>query len=542
MSLFAGKVMESLFFLSRVVYNIENDKRRNSMESFSKKEYLDLKLPQESDSVSDQQRILMALRELGYEQVTFPLPVLRKLYPLCREADFKITVSLAYRGTHWVLTDIEAGDQRHNHYALAVDYGSTTIIMQLVDMNSGTVIGEEKTINGQVTYGTDILTRITYGLESEENMENLMRATQKTFQLLLEELTASTGIHASDCPAMVLSGNTTMIHFLLGLNAWTVFASPYAPVASDPGFFMGDELGIGFRGLVYIIPAASNYIGGDIVSGLLSIGIHKEEGIGLFFDVGTNGELVLGNSEWIIAGAGAAGPALEGYISKFGMRAGDGAIDHVRIRDGKLQYTTIGGHAPKGICGSGIIDLLAQMRLHGWIDIAGKLIPEATTDIVYLEEESQYGVIYAHGEESAIGSALYFAQGDIDQYLDTKAAAYTMVECVLETAGITSEDLSRCYLSGAFPAHSDLESAITIGMFLDIPRERYEVIANTSLDGARTLLLNRNGLQEIHELMEKMYCVQFASVPDFLIRMQAAKFIPHTDMKRYPSVEEALRA
>ena len=155
------------------------------MESFSKKEYLDLKLPQESDSASDQQRLLSALRELGYEQVTFPLPVLRKLYPLCREADFKITVSLAYRETHWVLTDIEAGDQRHNHYALAVDYGSTTIIMQLVDMNSGTVIGEEKAINGQVAYGTDILTRITYGLESEENMKNLMKATQKTFQFLL---------------------------------------------------------------------------------------------------------------------------------------------------------------------------------------------------------------------------------------------------------------------------------------------------------------------------------------------------------------------
>ena len=510
------------------------------MESFSKKEYLQLNMPQENDSVSDQERIRMALRERGYEQVVFPLSVLRKLYPLCRNGAFQITVSLAFRETHWVITDVEAGDKRQSHYGLAVDYGSTTVIMQLVDMNSGTVVGEEKTVNKQVTYGTDILTRITYAMETEENRAHVMKAILETFRFLLEELTASTGVDVCHCPSMVLSGNTTMIHFLLGLDPWTVFASPFAPVASAPGFFMGEELGLPFRGLVYIIPAASNYVGGDIVSGLLAVGLHRKEDIGLFFDVGTNGELVLGNKDWIIAGAGAAGPALEGYISKFGMRAGEGAIDHVRIRSGKLQYTTIGASAPRGICGSGIIDLLAQMRLHGWMDIAGKLNPEATENIVYLKEEEQYAVVYARGEDSAAGYDLYFSQGDIDQYLDTKAAAYTMVECILETAGISEEDLGNCYLSGAFPAHSDLESAITIGMFLDIPRERYRVIANTSLDGARTLLLNRGGLAEMQELLEKMYCVQFASVPDFLIRMQAAKFVPHTDMKRYPSVADAL--
>jgi len=412
--------------------------------------------------------------------------------------------------------------------------------MQLVDLNSGSVIGEEKLVNGQVQYGTDILTRITYSLEDPSHAQDLQKATVETFRQLLEALTDATGINAAKCPAMIVSGNTTMIHFLLGLNAWTVFASPFAPVSSDPGFLWGEEVGMAFEGLLYIIPSASNYIGGDIVSGLLKLDIHKQVETCMFFDIGTNGELVLGNKEWMIAGAGAAGPALEGYISRYGMRAAPGAIDKVKISDGRISYTTIGNRKPVGICGSGIIDLLAQMRLNGWINMAGHLNPDASDRIVYLQDENQYAAVYATAEESETGDPLYFTQTDIDQYLDTKAAAFTMIECILDSAGITEKQVEKCYLSGAFPAHSDLEAAITIGIFPDLPREKYHMIANTSLEGARILLTNRDRLEEMRELVENMYCVQFASVPDFLIRMQAAKFIPHTDMDRFPSIAERL--
>ena len=512
------------------------------MEPFSVKEYLSLKMPTEEIPVSDQKRIQLALQELGYGQVSIPLKRLRKLYPLCRNAGFDITVTLVRRQADWVVTDIESGDRRQHHYGLAVDYGSTTIVMQLVDMISGTVIAEEKLVNGQVIYGTDILTRITWSLEDESHMDTLQAVTVETFQQLMALLTEATGIEVKKCPVMILSGNTTMIHFLLKLNAWTVFASPYAPVISDPGFFWGEELGMDFAGLVYIIPAASNYIGGDIVSGLLKLELHKKDEIGLFFDIGTNGELVIGCKDWMLAGAGAAGPALEGYISQFGMRAAPGAIDKVEIEEDRLRFTTIGGQKPVGICGSGIIDLIAQMRLNGWIDISGELIPSASPRIRYMEAEDQYAVVYGAEEESATGLPLYFSQADIRQYLDTKAAAYTMIECLLETAGVQTEEITRCYLSGAFPAHSDLESAITVGIFPDLPRQKYVSIANTSMDGARLLLLDRTKLEEAVELAENMYCVQFASIPDFLIRMQAAKFIPHTDMGRYPSVLKKLDA
>lgn len=510
------------------------------LHGFSEKVFLRLDMPNEEESVSDHKRIQNALLELGYSPVIFPLHILRNLYPMCRNCGFAITVTLVYHGADWVVTNVEAGDRTHTHYGLAVDYGSTTIAMQLVDMGSGTVIDEVKTVNGQTQYGTDILTRITYALENPEHMDDLQRVTVETFDELIHQLSDRNGIDAARCGIMTLSGNTTMIHFLLKLNAWTVFAAPFAPVTAEPDWIWGRELGMDFAGMLYIIPAASNYIGGDIVSGLLKVDIHKKEETSLFFDIGTNGELVIGNREWMIAGAGAAGPALEGYISRYGMRAGPGAIDTVKITGNELSFTTIGGKKPVGICGSGIIDLIAQMLLAGWVSMAGDLNPQASDRIRYLSDERQYAAVYATESESDAGEPLFFTQTDIRQYLDTKAAAYTMVECLMDSAGCSMEDIAHCYLSGAFSAHSDLESAITIGMFPDIPREKYSAYANTSLDGARILLLDRDRLEELRTLTEKIYCIQFASIPDFLIRMQAAKFIPHTDIDRYPTVKKKL--
>lgn len=490
--------------------------------------------------MSDHQRIRQALFDLGYEQVEIPLSVLQTLYPMCRDCGYEITVTLVIREFDWVVTAVEAGDTRSSHYGLAVDYGSTTVVMQLVDLNTGETVAQERVMSGQIIYGTDILTRITYTLEDPTHPNDMQRVTADTFNGLFARLTEKTGIDVSSLPIMIVSGNTTMIHFLLKLNAWTVFASPYAPVTSDPGWIWGREVGMDFRGMLYLIPAASNYVGGDIVSGLLKLDMHKQEEPSLFFDIGTNGELVIGNRDWMMAGAGAAGPALEGYISRYGMRAENGAIDTVKISGSELTFTTIGDQKPVGICGSGIIDFLAQMRLNGWINIAGELDPRASSRIIYLEDEQEYAAVYATAEESESGELLFFSQTDIRQYLDTKAAAYTMIECLMEVAGCSEQDLAHCYLSGAFTAHSDLESAITIGMFPDLPREKYTAISNTSLEGARILLLDRLRLRDVRQLAKSIYCVQFASIPDFLVRMQAAKFIPHTDMKRYPSIADKL--
>lgn len=509
------------------------------MRGLCEKIYLELTPPAEEEARSDQRRLEHALAEAGFAPVQLTLHALRQLHGACRDGGYRITVSLVPAENGWTLAAVEAGDTSGRCHGLAVDYGSTTIVMQLVDMVSGDVLAKASLPNGQRAYGTDILTRITHAMGGETGMEDLRRATLETFSALLDTVSKESGVDARACPVMVISGNTSMVHFLLGLDGWTVFASPYAPVTMDPGWMRGSELEMDFPGMVYFIPAASNYVGGDIISGLLTMDFYKKDGIGAFFDIGTNGELVMGNREWLVAGAGAAGPALEGYISAYGVRAQEGAIDHVAIDGEKLSYTTIGGAKPIGICGSGIIDLIARMRLNGWINIAGELNPAASPNIVELDGE--LAAVYAWEHEAANGERLSFTQTDIRQYLETKAAARTMIDCLLDAAGCEETEIDRFYLSGAFPAHSDLEMAIVLGVFPDLPRERYVGIPNSSLDGARTLLLDRNRMADIRELIERMYCVQFASMPDFIIRMYAAKFIPHTDMERYPSVAERLR-
>lgn len=510
------------------------------MNSFSEKIHLRLEPPTEENTLADRERILEALRQRGISPASMTLPALRSLYPLCRESGWDITVTVVHRETEALITHVERGDTTKAQYGLAADLGSTTVVMQMIDLNTGGTIAEAKAVNGQTAFGDDILTRIIYAKDHPQRLAEITRATLDTFLALFQELERSSGIPYDSCPVLIIAGNTTMIHFLLGLDAWTVFSSPYAPVASDPGYFNGREIGLDFSGTVYLMPALANYLGGDITSGLLTTDFYRQDGLSVFFDIGTNGELVLGNSSFLLAGAGAAGPALEGGISKYGMRASDGAIDRIKISGDSLTFTTIGGKQPVGICGSGIIDLIAQMRLNGWIDISGRLNPDASERVAYIPEIEEYGVIYADRTESADGNTLYFSQTDIIQYLDTKAAAHTMIDCLLESSGFSAGDITAFYTSGAFGTYADLESAITVGIFPDLPRNRFHCLHNSSLSGAKELLLNRHRLSDIHYLQQTVYCVQFASMPDFLIKMQAAKFIPHTDMRQYPTVAEAI--
>jgi len=516
----------------------------NMKNRMAEKVLIHLELASEETCYSDQRRVTHALRELGYDKLNYTLQTLRKLYPLCRDTETDYTVTLVHRWDENVVWNIEAGDTRDRLYGIAVDYGSTTILQQLVQLTDGKVVYECRITNRQRAYGLDILTRITHGMEGPDGKHDLQAATVATFHEGFEQIRQNTGIDPATCPVMVISGNTTMVHFLLELDAWTVFAAPYSPVTTYPGFFVGTELGLNFPGHVFIMPSASNYVGGDIVSGLLTIDLQKDEKVRVLFDVGTNGELVIGNNEWVIAGAGAAGPALEGDISKYGMVAGSGAIDHVKIVDNKLTYTTIDGEKPVGICGSGIIDLMAEMRLAGWLDIAGKLNPKASENIVQKEMENglpEYVAVYVWASDSGCGEDLYFSQQEIEQYIETKAAAHTMVDCLLEVAGIEESDIHKMYLTGAFCNHSDLESAITIGMFPDLNRDCYVGLRNSSLDGARLLLMNRDKLEDIRRILKTVYCVQLASIPDFMIRMMASKFLPHTDMAKYPRVAQKLK-
>jgi len=518
------------------------------MNGLSQKRYLELPLPTEDDPRSDQQRILDSLAAAGVEErVHIPVHILRQLYPLLDNAKWKITVSLAWNGENWEMVEIEEGDTTAQHYGLAVDLGSTTVVARLLDCNSGEILKEVSSFNKQIQWGTDILSRIFYCKDNKEKLEEVRRATVESICECMDKLDAS---HSA--LSMVIAGNTTMIHFLLGMDAFCVFYTPHAVHADCPGFQLARDLDIPLKGYVYCYPAKSNYLGGDIISGMIDTELYKKNEISVFFDIGTNGELVIGNKEFLLCGAGAAGPALEGGVVRTGMRADIGAVDEVKIRDGNIYVHVIGSHKedsgsheknsgnheenssgeePRGICGSGIIDLIAELFLEGWIDIRGKLSPEKSPLIQ--ERDNQLCVEYAPG--------LYFYQKDIDEFIRTKSAAHTMVEIMLRESGLDLDQADRFYVAGAFGKHVSKESAITIGMYPDMDRDHIINAGNSSLEGAQKLLLNRSLLIDIDQILEEMVYIQFAEVEDFLELMVAAQALPHTDYKRYPTVMKKLK-
>lgn len=518
------------------------------MNGLSQKQYLELPLPTEDDPRSDQQRILDSLMAAGVEErVHIPVHILRELYPLLDNAKWKITVSLAWNGENWEMVEIEEGDTTAQHYGLAVDLGSTTVVARLLDCNSGEILKEVSCFNKQIQWGTDILSRIFYCKDNKEKLEEVRRATVESICECMDKLDAS---HSA--LSMVIAGNTTMIHFLLGMDAFCVFYTPHAVHADCPGFQLARDLDIPLKGYVYCYPAKSNYLGGDIISGMIDTELYKKNEISVFFDMGTNGELVIGNKEFLLCGAGAAGPALEGGVVRTGMRADIGAVDEVKIRDGNIYVHVIGSHKedsgsheknsgnheenssgeePRGICGSGIIDLIAELFLEGWIDIRGKLSPEKSPLIQ--ERDNQLCVEYAPG--------LYFYQKDIDEFIRTKSAAHTMVEIMLRESGLDLDQADRFYVAGAFGKHVSKESAITIGMYPDMDRDHIINAGNSSLEGAQKLLLNRSLLIDIDQILEEMVYIQFAEVEDFLELMVAAQALPHTDYKRYPTVMKKLK-
>ena len=526
-------ITDALLFLQNK--KCTNCREMNTMRGLSRKLYLDLSVPTEEDQRSDQQRILEALSAEGVkEEVHIPVRMLRQLYPLLDRAGWKITVSLSWNGEKWELVDIESGDTARQHYGLAVDLGSTTVVVRLLDCNSGEILGEESCFNKQIQWGTDILSRIFFCKDDRKKLEEIRLATVESIIECMDKLDVKHPV-SRKCLSMVVAGNTTMIHFLLGIDAFCVFYTPHAVHADRPGFQPAKDLDIPLNGYVYCYPAKSNYLGGDIISGMIETELYKKDGISVFFDIGTNGELVIGNKDFLLCGAGAAGPALEGGVVHTGMRADAGAVDSVRIRGGKIHVHVIGNSSgkisPKGICGSGIVDLIAELFLEGWIDIRGKFSPEKTNLIQ--KREGQLCIEYAPG--------LYFYQKDIDEFILTKAAAHIMVEIMLRESGLELNQADRFYVAGSFGKYVSVESAITIGMYPDMEREKMINAGNSSLEGAQKLLLNKELLADIDQILEEMTYIQFAEVDDFLEQMVAAQALPHTDYKKYPTVMEKLK-
>ncbi|MFZ5563255.1 MAG: ASKHA domain-containing protein, partial [Thermodesulfobacteriota bacterium] len=400
------------------------------------------------------------------------------------------------------------------------------------------VLAETSFENPQTGVGDDILTRIHYA-DRSDGLDHLHSLVIAGLNDAIDDLCGRAGIQTKNLYLLAVAGNTTMTHLFLKLPPRWIIREPYIPAVNTPGSIKAIEIGIHAHPLarVFCFPNVGSYFGGDLVSGILYSRLHRADETAILVDVGTNAEVVLGNREWLIACAGAAGPALEGGVTQIGAKAGPGIIDTIAVNagTGEVAFETIEHLPPKGVCGSALIDLVAQLFMNGILDIRGKLVPgKAPGKIKESDGVLSYTVVPAH--LSATGRPLTLSQPDIDNLIRSKAAMYTILDTLALSVGLTLPDIAFFYVAGAFGSLINPRSAIGIGMLPDLPLERFKVMGNSSLEGAALLLSSREPIKEIASIRDRITYLELNVNQDFMNRFSAAKFLPHTDISLFPSV------
>ncbi len=506
-----------------------------------RKIYLELPMPSIKDNLSDLDRIEREItRTQSFPVMNTSLKNLQSLAPLLRTADFKVTVALADRGQIVEMIRFEAGNTSDSNYGIAVDIGTTTVVADIINLNDGKICGTTASYNSQIKYGEDVISRIVYSQENEDGLRDLNRTIVKELNNLTDALIKQCNIPLRDVNYMVCAGNTTMIHILLGLPPASIRKEPYIPVAGKPPVIRASDIGIkiGRGGLLNCLPGVGAYVGTDITSAVLASGMAHEETVSVLIDVGTNGEIVLGNREWLICCSASAGPAFEGAGTRCGMRATSGAIEKVCIRDnGKLELEIIGGknQKPKGICGSGYIDLVSELFSAGIIDRKGRFRNENHLSHLW-EGEDGMEYILIEKEKSALGKDIVITEADIATFIRTKGAIFTAEEALLRKVKFSWSDVERVYISGGFGNFLDIRRSIIIGLLPDIPEEKFHFIGNGSIQGAQMCLVSRAALKEAVRIANSMTYYDLSTDPWFMNEYTSSLFLPHTDLEKFPTV------
>jgi uncharacterized 2Fe-2S/4Fe-4S cluster protein (DUF4445 family) len=510
---------------------------RKDLDPMIRKVLLEVPVPVLGDNRGDVDRVLDTLDRPGSaRRPHVSLDMARKLSEILHEAEFRITLTLGRRANDWEIIDVEGGDKVRQNYGLAVDLGSTNIVYYLIDLHDGNLLEEAAAENPQTRFGEDILSRIHH-CRHPEGLEELQEVVLASMKKQIREMLERNGIQETHLYAFAVAGNTTMIHLLLGLSPLRICREPYIPVVNRPDIYPAHDLELGGNenALLYVLPNVGSYVGGDVIAGILVSEMHGAQEVSVLVDVGTNAEIVLGNRDWLMVAAGAAGPALEGGVVKCGMRADVGAIEKVRIdrKTGKPSYSTIGAGPPSGICGSGLIDLMAELFLSGIIDERGKIIAEGG-NVVESEGVIAYRVVSP--EASATGEEILLTELDINNLLRTKGAMYTALTVMTRYAGISFQDLEHFYVAGTFGAYINPSMAISIGMVPDIPVDRYRMLRNSAGVGACLSLLSNRKREELDDICNRIAYVELNVEGDFMNLLSAAMFLPHTDRSQFPSV------
>ena len=497
---------------------------------------LQMSPPTVHDHTADHERLYVAIRE----QIDAPIMqtgfrILQTLSKSLVEANYKVAVTIGRRGGTTEVIEVEPGNRCKINFAVAVDLGTTTVVAHLIDLTTATTIDTEATYNSQINFGEDYIRRIIYA-EENDAFDEMQNRIVHDVNDLIATLATRQRIDLQDITALVCAGNTVMVHFLLNLDPTRIRREPYVAVAGFVPPIRAAEAGIQInkRGLLYCLPSVAAYVGSDIVAGVLTTRIYTKKAVSLFVDIGTNGEVALGNRDWLVCASSSAGPAFEGSGVRHGMRAGAGAIEKLSILpDGSVEFKTIGNTHPSGLCGSGLLDTLAELFVNGIIDRTGRFKPNGDERLTEGDEGPQFQLVQPTNEHPEI----VITQPDINNLVRSKAGVFAAIQVLMEATQTKLKDLDAIYLAGGFGNFLNVRQAVTVGMLPDVPIEKIQFVGNTSIAGAKTVLLSRKALDTAEKIAKSMTYFDLMSHPGYMDEFIKAGFLPHTDLSLFPSVK-----
>lgn len=491
------------------------------------------------ESKSDSETLLEALSENGFTEVSIDIDVKRRLPDVLRERN-RIYVTL---WNNKEVLSIQPKDKTTQLLGFAVDVGTTKVAGYLVDLRNGELLAAVSLLNPQISFGEDLISRITYSSESEEKRKNLQKIVVECANKLVEDSCKKFGVSPNEVYDISVVGNTAMHHIFFGISPKYVAQSPFQVAVKESFDVKAKDIGLKTNSAAYVhaLPPIAGFVGADTVAGILATEIYKQEKTCMLIDIGTNAEMVVGNKDKLTCCSAPAGPAFEGAKIKNGIRASSGAIETMWIDPKTLEpgYKTIDETKPRGICGSGIIDTVAQLLKTGVIDDIGRFNKKLSNPRIRNQgKDAEYVIAYSN--ETSIENDITITRGDIQEILLAKAAVYTGTHILLERLGLKPNNIEKLYIAGAFGTYIDLASSLTIGMFPEIPTNRIQFVGNTAGSGARLALLSEALRTKAGDIAKNTNYIELASDPDFEVEFINSLWFPHREKKRFPNVMKML--
>jgi len=508
------------------------------------KHRISLAAPTLTSNISDWSRLQLELRRVlkaGDKPIHIPLSVLKNLPESLRKAKWDVSVTLSDTDAGLTVTHVEPGNDQPS-YGLAIDIGTTTVVAYLINLLTGEIEDQQGSYNKQAKFGDDVISRIVYAVEDAQHLKKIQDTVIETINELIDKILARQSMTSDNISCAMVAGNTTMTQLFLGVDPRYIRLEPYIPTMTSIPSVPAKETGLHMipEALVHCYPSVASYVGGDIVAGTLVTDLANGEDIVLFIDIGTNGEIVLGNQDWLVSCACSAGPSFEGGGITFGMRAMPGAIERVIIEPDTLDVSlkVISSSLPVGICGSGLVDCVAKMLEAKIIDRAGnfQLGHHAGSDRLRTSvDDKEFVLAWAH--QAGGDKDLVITENDVKSIIRAKGSVYAGIRTLLNMVAVDIDMISKIVIAGGFGNYLNVDDSVKIGLLPDLELERFEFVGNASVKGARLALLSQNAWREAEELGRKITYVELSVGATFMDEYVSALFLPHTDLSLFPSCQ-----